>query len=718
MPHDSATSTGPREAIGECGACGAPAWRGFRFCATCGAALAAHGEAPRDPLIGLTVADRYRILSRIGAGGMGAVYAVEHTRIGRVAAMKLLHGELTRDDSMVRRFNREARAVSRLSSPYTVSVFDYGRSGGLVFLVMELLRGTDLGSVLEEHGPLEPRRVARVLQMVAASLGEAHGLGIIHRDIKPQNVFLCERGPAEPERIKVLDFGLAKLVEQRDESVAATQAGLVIGTPFYMSPEQIEDRPLDHRTDVYSSAALAWALLTGNPPYHTGSALSVLHQHLNAAIPSIAAINPQLTSLDQVFARGLAKRPEDRFRSVSDFAHALSAAVEQILEAPAERDVAQTARVEASSTRDQRELVALNSTWPAAELAAEDLGDTRAAFESFERRLRVRRALTVATTIALVGGMAVAAAATVASEALVAGVDREPNDDLVTAVQLPRSGQVAGRLDTTLQAGMSDRDVWVADVPEGSRSVANVSVTGIPGVDVVLELADGTGQYVARSDAAGVGQGESIHAAATLDERLFVVVRAESSSAAELNVATEYRLDVRFRDAWEGEEREPNNVEGVGQAITVGQTLLGTIGSPGDADVFRIEGARPASVSVSGVPGVDLVIEAITPSGDVVESADARRLGGTERLAIDQEGDGPLIVRVRSSDEREASAYAYTLTMREPLAVPARDAGAGSGEAAQPEGDDEPATGGLRGRRAPSPLRSRAQTEEGSSPAR
>jgi len=237
-----ATVAGDGPAATRCHSCGAERQATARFCSSCGAQFSVDGYAAFvDPLVGAVVGERYRIVARIGSGGMGAVYRVEHVQLGKVAAMKLLHGELTRDPQMVRRFSREARAVSRLTSPNTVSVFDFGRSGTFVYIVMELLSGMDLARLLHEQGPLPAWRVASVVRQVAASLAEAHGKGIVHRDLKPQNLFVLDPHGGPDERIKVLDFGLAKAAEGRDDSLELTQAGVVMGTPHYMSPEQIRE---------------------------------------------------------------------------------------------------------------------------------------------------------------------------------------------------------------------------------------------------------------------------------------------------------------------------------------------------------------------------------------------------------------------------------------------------------------------------------------------
>ncbi len=188
-----------------------------------------------DPLLGIVVADRYRILEPIGRGGMGVVYKVEHVRIGKLLAMKLLTGELSRSADMVRRFKREALTVSRLASPSTVQVFDFGVSDGLTYLVMELVHGESLGRVLAREGPMPSGRVCKIMVQVASSLAEAHRKGIVHRDVKPENIMLISAFDGT-DLAKVLDFGLAKLRESEGHA-DITNLGTILGTPYYMAPE-------------------------------------------------------------------------------------------------------------------------------------------------------------------------------------------------------------------------------------------------------------------------------------------------------------------------------------------------------------------------------------------------------------------------------------------------------------------------------------------------
>ncbi|MBU6160093.1 MAG: serine/threonine protein kinase, partial [Myxococcales bacterium] len=322
-------------AVAVCRNCGSTYSPGDRFCATCGNVLradAAQEVARRDPLIGAIIAERYQVVARIGSGGMGAVYRVRHVRLERYAAMKLLHGDLLRDESMVKRFRREARAVSRLTSPYTVSVFDYGRSAGLAYLVMELLQGKDLDEVLQAEGPLKPARVARLMLQMAESLDEAHNRGMVHRDVKPSNAFLCQTADGS-DLLKVLDFGLAKDVVSNDESADLTgleSNASVIGTPSYMAPEQVQSQPVSAATDIYAMGCMMYALLTGRPPFTAETPLQLLLCHLQSPYPTLTSFDPSLGAFDAVLAKALQKLPEDRFRSAGELARAFATVVSEV----------------------------------------------------------------------------------------------------------------------------------------------------------------------------------------------------------------------------------------------------------------------------------------------------------------------------------------------------------------------------------------------------
>jgi serine/threonine-protein kinase len=266
-------------------------------------------------MIGRVLADRYRILRRIGEGGMGAVYLCEHVVLHRPLAVKVLRRDLSSDPELVERFRNEAIAASQIGQENVVDVFDIGKTDdGALYYVMEALEGHSVGAILRRDGPIAVPRALAILEQVGRALGAAHARGVVHRDLKPDNVFLSRREDGS-EQAKLLDFGISKL-EQAGERL--TQAGAIIGTPEYMAPEQAAGAAVDHRADVYALGVMAHELLTGALPFEGDSAIATLvaHQTRPPEAPSRrrAGIPPEV---DALVLRALAKRPEDRFDSMA-----------------------------------------------------------------------------------------------------------------------------------------------------------------------------------------------------------------------------------------------------------------------------------------------------------------------------------------------------------------------------------------------------------------
>ncbi len=269
-----------------------------------------------DPLIGFVVAGRYRILERIGHGGMGVVYKVEHVDIGKLLAMKVLSGDLSRQPAIIRRFKREALLASKLASPNTVQVFDYGTTQGLTWLVMKLVDGVDLSRLLRKVGPLSFGRIERIVSDVCRSLTEAHAQGIVHRDIKPGNIMLTGMG-TRYEAATVLDFGLAKLRSAHELNDISAK-GSVMGTPGYMAPEQVRSRAVDSRTDVYGVGAVVYRLLTGRPPFVGPSSPEICALQLRQlpVPPHLRAPDRDIpVAVSAVVMRALSIDPDDRFET-------------------------------------------------------------------------------------------------------------------------------------------------------------------------------------------------------------------------------------------------------------------------------------------------------------------------------------------------------------------------------------------------------------------
>ena len=266
----------------------------------------------------------YEILDALGAGGMGEVYRARDSRLGRDVALKVLPADRARDPDRLRRFETEARAVAALTHPHILAVHDMGTEDGLAFVVFELLEGRTLRRVLEA-GPIAPRRVAEYAVQVCRGLAAAHDKGIVHRDLKPENLLLTRDG-----QVKILDFGLAKLVHGDEsgsgETSTTTDAGVVLGTAGYMSPEQARGRPADARSDLFSLGAVLYEMLSGRRPFAGDTAADTLSAILHRDPPEITTgVGAVPAGVEKVVRRCLEKDPQERFQSARDVAFALEA---------------------------------------------------------------------------------------------------------------------------------------------------------------------------------------------------------------------------------------------------------------------------------------------------------------------------------------------------------------------------------------------------------
>ncbi|MDP9845179.1 Stk1 family PASTA domain-containing Ser/Thr kinase [Streptosporangium lutulentum] len=257
-----------------------------------------------DPLVGKLLDGRYRVESRIARGGMATVYLALDIRLDRTVAVKVMHRSLAEDPSFVRRFIGEAKSVASLSHPNVVHVFDQGTDGDNVYLSMEYVPGRTLRDVLRDRGRLPAREALEVMIPVLAALGAAHQAGLVHRDVKPENVLLSDDG-----RVKVVDFGLARAIEATNQ----TRTGVMIGTIGYMSPEQVTSGATDARSDVYSAGIMLFELLTGRQPYEGETPMSVAYRHVHDTVPLPSALLPgSPVLLDTLVARATARDPAAR----------------------------------------------------------------------------------------------------------------------------------------------------------------------------------------------------------------------------------------------------------------------------------------------------------------------------------------------------------------------------------------------------------------------
>lgn len=295
-----------------------------------------------DQRVGTTIDGRYRLTELIGQGGMGAVYRGEHTTIRRPVAVKLLHSQLVQVPELARRFEREAYAVGRIDHPNCVNVSDFGRlADGSLFLVMEYLEGETLGDRLDRDGRLPPERALRVLRHVVSGLGHAHRAGIVHRDVKPDNVILVEHG-GDPDFAKVLDFGIAKVIGATDghHDDKLTAAGIAFGTPTYLSPEQAVGDEAGPAADLYSATVMFYEMLTGKPPFHSADKLELLAMHASKEPPPLWERLPQVAlpaEVEDLIASGLAKRPARRFPDADTYLTAIDRAITALGSTPPPR---------------------------------------------------------------------------------------------------------------------------------------------------------------------------------------------------------------------------------------------------------------------------------------------------------------------------------------------------------------------------------------------
>jgi serine/threonine-protein kinase len=269
---------------------------------------------------------QYRLIRKLGEGGMGEVFLAEHGLLKRPCALKLIKAGANSDALALARFEREVQSSARLAHPNTIEIFDYGHTvDGTFYYVMEYLRGLSLADLLRECGPLPPGRVVYLFRQVCAGLAEAHGLGMVHRDLKPANVFVAVRG-GESDVAKVLDFGLVKLTGDPGAEALTTDM-MVSGTPLFMAPEQATgDCTLDARADVYALGAVMYAALTGRPPFEGTSAFAVMMSHARDPVTPPRAVRPDVPAdLEEVVLRCLFKRPEDRYPSSEALGEALAA---------------------------------------------------------------------------------------------------------------------------------------------------------------------------------------------------------------------------------------------------------------------------------------------------------------------------------------------------------------------------------------------------------
>ena len=301
-----------------CEQCGVEYPDAVRFCPRDGARLGPEPAVTVDPLIGTTIDGRYFVESELGKGGMGYVYAGRHAIIDKRVAIKVLRSDTGQDGSAGERFIVEAKAASKIGHPNIVDITDFGLlRNGQPYFVMEFLDGPTLGKLIANHGTLELRRVVGITAQIARGLLAAHQKGIVHRDLKPENIFVIDNSSdGEGEAVKVVDFGIARDITHAKR---LTLAGMVLGTPEYMSPEQATGQPADHRVDIYALGCIMYEMLTGDVPFRADTSTKTLTKHVFDPVPPLAEKREGIpASLNAVVMRTLAKKVADRYPTLKE----------------------------------------------------------------------------------------------------------------------------------------------------------------------------------------------------------------------------------------------------------------------------------------------------------------------------------------------------------------------------------------------------------------
>lgn len=544
--------------------------------------------------LGKVVDGRYRVLDVIGRGGMGVVYRVEHLRMGKIAAMKVLHRELCEDRDAIERFEHEAAAVSRLQHPHTVQVFDFGQAQGALYLIMEYVRGLDLAHILARDGAMPWARAAPLLVQICSALQEAHELGVVHRDLKPENV-LVGRTTGGRDFAKVLDFGLAKLDGRQLPS--ATDRQEIIGTPYFMSPEQIRGDAVDPRSDIYSFGALMFNVLTGENLFTAATAVGVLTKHLTAEpdAPSQRAGHMGLDPrIDHLCKRALAKDPNERWQSAAELSAELEEAYRELV-----------GEATGSGRGGSRPLgggkLVLDE-----ESSVSDLRLRRSDLDAFERSLRRRRAMVLAGAGATVVGLAAGAAWYLLREGQVVTREHEPNHEQANFIAFDRA--VSGLLGKRRNKTEGDLDLFEVK-GSAAQQLVSVEVTGIPNLDLVLRVLGKDGRTWVTVDEGGLGEGEHLFRRITEGTMVLAIesLLGEGQAVPTENVSDEYRLLVRREPADPGWEAEPNATNADATLLALGQPVRGRLDSRGDVDVLRWDGEDATVELVVEAQGLPLV---------------------------------------------------------------------------------------------------------------
>ena len=334
-----------------CPQCGAEYPANARFCEIDGTAL--RGTSPSADLVGSIIADRYHVMKKLGQGGMGQVYLVEHVKMGRKSALKVMHPGMVKDVDAISRFNREAANASRISHANVAAVYDFGETPeGVIYLAMEFVDGPPLTKIVEETGGLAPQRAVEITRQTAQALAVAHDMGIVHRDLKPDNIMIAKTRDGD-DLVKVVDFGIAKASGNAAQKV--TKTGHVVGTPDYMSPEQLAGDAVDARSDIYSLGLVTFNMLTGCLPFPSDSPQESMIMRLTDRPKSLADMRPDVAWPDElqlVMDRALEREAPRRYQGATEFARDLVRAIQPMRDGvPVSARQATAARTAVPATR-------------------------------------------------------------------------------------------------------------------------------------------------------------------------------------------------------------------------------------------------------------------------------------------------------------------------------------------------------------------------------
>lgn len=597
-----------------------------------------------DPWIGRVIDQRYRVDAPLGRGAMGVVYKVTHIRMGKIAALKLLDESVVADPAMLSRFRREAESISKLNHPNIVQTFDFGNTGNTVYLVMEYLKGQDLQYILSRDERLPLRQTASILAQTCDALTEAHALHIVHRDLKPANLRVARTRDGQ-DFVKVLDFGLAKLIGE-DASPGETGEGHIVGTPYYMAPEQIRAEDVDGRCDLYALGAIAYRMITGVNPFDAKTPMGVLTKHITEDIipPSeYLSGTAEYNALDEFILRAMAKDRAYRFQSAESMKEALYALVSsasgEVILTP--RDSIPANLVSADLRRRRTDFESRSqsgATQPELRFSSVDVERTDPGLletkpitppveleesdelllaredVALDKVVKRRKLPLLSATLLVLAAVGVAAYFVVGQKdttPTVSTVEVEPNNEISQAALLPSGNSVRGTLGKRLSREESDRDWYRLEIKGDGKQILRAELEPIRNMNLILALYDHKGAAIVKANSAGVGSGEVISNWPLNPGTYYLVVREFwlAGSDPTENVTDEYRIKAEWAPLTSGWELEPNDTTNRANTIKAGQTIEGYLGAADDVDVYRFKPAkRYLYAELSPVSDVDVVL--------------------------------------------------------------------------------------------------------------